>query len=431
MVFYNSMHKNSFFNNHKIRFKNNNLRFSGFTDEWNEVKLGDISKSITKGTTPKKYSDTGINFVKVESIENNKIYKIDAFIDENTHKNELSRSILKTNDLLFSIAGSLGRTTIVTENILPANTNQALSIIRFYDNCNCNLNFIQSRLNTYDIAKYIFQNLAVGAQPNLNLQQVGNIKIRIPSFNEQNKIQGFLECVDIKIELLKKKYQQYQEFKKYLMQQIFTQKLRFDNSSKIQKEIQLSDVISIINKRNKNDENIPVLSISNKFGFISQTEQFEDREVASSDKKNYKIVNKGEFAYNPARINVGSIAQLKNYEKGIISPMYIVFKVDSNVLNQTYFENFLDSDYFRYEMMKRLEGSVRMILSADSLKNIKITIPSIDEQEKLSKVFLAFDKKIKITKYQLDKTQEFKKGLLQQMFVVQLILSLLQNKKHI
>lgn len=111
--------------------------------------------------------------------------------------------------------------------------------------------------------------------------------------------------------------------------------------------------------------------------------------------------------------------------------MYIVFKVDSNVLNQTYFENFLDSDYFRYEMMKRLEGSVRMILSADSLKNIKITIPSIDEQEKLSKVFLAFDKKIKITKYQLDKTQEFKKGLLQQMFVVQLILSLLQNKKHI
>ena len=393
------------------------LRFSGFTDEWNEVKLGDISKSITKGTTPKKYSDTGINFVKVESIENNKIYKIDAFIDENTHKNELSRSILKTNDLLFSIAGSLGRTTIVTENILPANTNQALSIIRFYDNCNCNLNFIQSRLNTYDIAKYIFQNLAVGAQPNLNLQQVGNIKIRIPSFNEQNKIQGFLECVDIKIELLKKKYQQYQEFKKYLMQQIFTQKLRFDNSSKIQKEIQLSDVISIINKRNKNDENIPVLSISNKFGFISQTEQFEDREVASSDKKNYKIVNKGEFAYNPARINVGSIAQLKNYEKGIISPMYIVFKVDSNVLNQTYFENFLDSDYFRYEMMKRLEGSVRMILSADSLKNIKITIPSIDEQEKLSKVFLAFDKKIKITKYQLDKTQEFKKGLLQQMFV--------------
>ena len=227
------------------------LRFSGFTDEWNEVKLGDISKSITKGTTPKKYSDTGINFVKVESIENNKIYKIDAFIDENTHKNELSRSILKTNDLLFSIAGSLGRTTIVTENILPANTNQALSIIRFYDNCNCNLNFIQSRLNTYDIAKYIFQNLAVGAQPNLNLQQVGNIKIRIPSFNEQNKIQGFLECVDIKIELLKKKYQQYQEFKKYLMQQIFTQKLRFDFD-----EIKLKSISKINKGKQLNKEHM-------------------------------------------------------------------------------------------------------------------------------------------------------------------------------
>lgn len=120
----------------------------------------------------------------------------------------------------------MGRTTIITEDILPANTNQALSIIRFDKHFDMNLNFIQSRLNTYDIDKYIFQNLAVGAQPNLNLQQVKNIKIRLPVLEEQNKIQNFLDNIDKKIELLEKKHKYYQDFKKYLMQQIFTGKLR-------------------------------------------------------------------------------------------------------------------------------------------------------------------------------------------------------------
>ncbi|MBE6490979.1 MAG: hypothetical protein E7Z83_09005 [Methanobrevibacter sp.] len=188
--------------------------------------IKDISQSITKGTTPKKYADTGINFIKVESIENNKITKIDAFIDEDTHNNDLSRSILKKDDLLFSIAGSLGRTTIIKDDVLPANTNQALAIIRFNEKHDFNLNFIESRLNTYDIAKYIFQNLAVGAQPNLNLQQVGNISINVPSYLEQNKIQNFLNKVNKKIELLEKKHNSYMDFKKYLMQQIFAQKLR-------------------------------------------------------------------------------------------------------------------------------------------------------------------------------------------------------------
>ena len=266
--------------------------------------------------------------------------------------------------------------------------------------------------------KHLWERFSQGSTfESINSNDIKNLNVKIPSEKTQKLISDFLTLIDNKISLLEKKYDNYQNFKKYLMQQIFAQKLRFDKSNKSQNEIQLDNVITIINKRNKDDQNLPVLSISNRLGFISQNEQFEDREVASSDKKNYKIVNKGEFAYNPARINVGSIARLKTYEKGIISPMYIVFKIESNQLDPTFFENFLDSDYFRYEMMKRLEGSVRMILSAESLKNIKITVPSIEEQKKLSNVFSTFDKEIKMTHYQLEKMQKFKKGLLQQMFV--------------
>lgn len=430
MVFYNSMHKNSFFNNHKIRFKNNNLRFSGFTDEWNEVKLGDISKSITKGTTPKKYSDTGINFVKVESIENNKIYKIDAFIDENTHKNELSRSILKTNDLLFSIAGSLGRTTIVTENILPANTNQALSIIRFYDNCNCNLNFIQSRLNTYDIAKYIFQNLAVGAQPNLNLQQVGNIKIRIPSFNEQNKIQGFLECVDIKIELLKKKYQQYQEFKKYLMQQIFTQKLRFDFKDTWDKVL-LKDV-AFIPKKTKltNIEGLKLLTVK----LHTKGIEINDRIKPKLTKRGrpYYIRRSGELLIGRQNFHNGGMGIVpKSLDEGICSNAISSFNVFEDKIDVNYLYYFLARPEYYIKSERLIGGTGQKEFSEKELLKLKIDLPSLEEQNKIVDFLSNIDHKIELSENQLNKTQEFKKGLLQQMFVVQLILSLLQNKKHI
>ena len=388
------------------------MRFSGFTDEWNEVKIVDISKSITKGTTPKKYSDTGINFVKVESIENNKIYKIDAFIDENTHKNELSRSILKTNDLLFSIAGSLGRTTIVTENILPANTNQALSIIRFYDNCNCNLKFIQSRLNTYDIAKYIFQNLAVGAQPNLNLQQVGNIKIRIPSFNEQNKIQGFLECVDIKIELLKKKYQYYQEFKKYLMQQIFTQKLRFDDNCQY-KTKQVKDFlieskiegIDDINKRLTVKLNLKGITVreSKTIEIEGATKQF--------------IRKTGQFIYGKQNLHKGAFGIVPKELDGYLTSSDIPsFDFKEGIEPKWFYYYFARKSF--YEKLENLStGTGSKRISPKEFLNIKIIVPEFKEQHKIVCLLEKFDEKINEISNQIVQMNMFKKSLLQQMFV--------------
>ena len=100
--------------------------------------------------------------------------------------------------------------------------------------------------------------------------------------------------------------------------------------------------------------------------FIEQSEQFEDRIVASDDTSNYKVVKRNDFAYNPARINVGSIARLTTFEDGIVSPMYICFQAKQQILPE-YLEYFFYTRYFHNEMLKRLEGSVRMCLSWDSL----------------------------------------------------------------
>ena len=93
--------------------------------------------------------------------------------------------------------------------------------------------------------------------------------------------------------------------------------------------IRLGDFIEEVTTRNKLNSCESVLSVNNKMGFIKQTEQFEDRTVASENKSNYKVVTEGCFAYNPARINVGSIALLYSYKIGIISPMYVCFKTKS------------------------------------------------------------------------------------------------------
>lgn len=203
-------------------------RFAGFNEKWEEIRLKDISSLITKGTTPSsvgfQFLDKGINFIKAENISK------DGFIDIlSTPKISeecnltLQRSILKANDILFSIAGTLGRTAIVQSKDLPANTNQALSIVRIKKG---DLSFVNYQLNTEIIDKYILKMVSVGAQPNLNLQQVGNIEIPFPSIDEQHKIAEVLRAADNEIDALKLQLQKLKTQEQGLMQQLLTGKIR-------------------------------------------------------------------------------------------------------------------------------------------------------------------------------------------------------------
>ena len=108
------------------------LRFPEFKENWKEFSLEDKSDLITKGTTPKVWDKNGeVNFIKVENIEEHSgKVKTTSKISYHEHSTHLKRSILEEGDILFSIAGTLGRITIINKEILPANTNQALAIIR-------------------------------------------------------------------------------------------------------------------------------------------------------------------------------------------------------------------------------------------------------------------------------------------------------------
>lgn len=171
-----------------------------------------------------------------------------------------------------------------------------------------------------------------------------------------------------------------------------------------------------VSERNRSDNNYSVLSVNNRLGFIEQSEQFEDRSVASDDTSNYKVVSRNDFAYNPARINVGSIARLTSFENGIVSPMYICFHTKRQLLPE-YLEYFFDTRYFYSEMQKRLEGSVRLCLSWEGLCNIPIAVPPIEQQEKVGKRISLLADKISLEERHLDLLKSQKQYLLQAMFI--------------
>jgi restriction endonuclease S subunit len=175
-----------------------------YDNKWKTVKLVSLVEVITKGTTPTsvgyKFINDGINFLKIESIDLNGKFLQDKFakISEECHE-KLKRSKLKEGDILFSIAGALGRTAIVTKNILPANTNQAIAIIRLKDNNLISKEFLNIALKSESILKQTSLMKGGVAQQNLSLSQLKNFLIPLPSISTQQKLATKLDFVSAKI----------------------------------------------------------------------------------------------------------------------------------------------------------------------------------------------------------------------------------------
>ena len=243
-----------------------------------------------------------------------------------------------------------------------------------------------------------------------------------PAYPEQEMIGSFYEKLDLKISLLTKKKEALETYKKGLMQKIFSQELRFKRDDGTDYPEWVSTKIGNhtfkVSEKNKNSESLPIYSITNKGGFVPQSEQFEgvDSSERGYDISMYKIVGKNTFAYNPARINVGSFGYSANLDRVQISSLYVCFKVKPN-MSPIYLLQFMSSFKFNKSVLRNVEGGVRQYLFYDNFKNIRIPLPSLNEQEKIVQALILMDENLASLQNAIDKTQEFKKGLLQQMFV--------------
>lgn len=400
------------------------LRFKEFKDSWSLKTLNDLTKLITKGTTPKSFTLEGINFVKIEGLVGTHINREKCLhIDEETHLSSLRRSILKNNDIIFAIAGAtIGKVGIVTDDILPANTNQALSIIRLanIDNLSFILQILQSSL----MKKYIYKNISVGAQPNLSLKQVNDFSFFIPTLNEQKKTASFLSAVDEKIQQLIKKKELLEDYKKGIIQKIFSQEIRFkdDNGNNYSdwKEKKLSEVLHEHKLKCSGKEE--VFSVSVHKGLINQVEHL-GRSFSAKNTDNYNLVKPNDIVYTKSptgEFPYGIIKQAKIKKDVIVSPLYAIFTPESKHLGyilDAYFESKHNThNYLHSIIQKGAKNTINITNSTFVSKSLKLP-DNFDEQKKVGEFLSEIDKKIKLVNNQLEKTKEFKKGLLQQMFV--------------
>lgn len=182
-------------------------------ENWVWVRLGAFAETISKGTTPKggsaAYVDEGVNFLRVENltsdgyISHSKI----THITEEMHENYLKRSILKANDLLISIAGSLGKSAIVRECDLPINTNQAIAFVRLFAD-KIDVNYIRNTIESPLINSVLTKQTKVTSIPNLTLEIIKDCPIPLPPLSEQQRIVERIEELFAKLDEAKERLQE-------------------------------------------------------------------------------------------------------------------------------------------------------------------------------------------------------------------------------
>lgn len=397
------------------------LRFPEFDGEWELKKLGEVAElTSSKRVYANDYVAEGIPFYRGKEItelkENKKPSDI-LFISKSAYeKFKKSYGVPQINDLLITAVGTLGNVLTIKNNDPFYFKDGNLIWLR-----NVNQNSIFLEVNLHFNFKEIEKSAIGSSQKALTMVELRKLHFSFPKLTEQTKIASFLTAVDYKLQALKQKKSLLEQYKKGVMQKIFSQELRFkdDNGNDYPnwEEKKLGDVLVKNSMKNKNQEFKLVQSVSNKRGFVNQDEYFEDRIIASKDLSNYYVIQKGDFAYNPSRIDVGSLAYKFDNNTSVISPLYISFKAVGDSLADAFLLEWFTTQEFTRQMNSSFEGSVRNTLSYESLRKIDITFPCIEEQTKIANFLSAIDDKINHCQSQIEKMEVWKKGLLQQMFV--------------
>ena len=384
------------------------LRFPEFGGEWEKHSLGEIGSTLIGLTySPADVvKEDGVIVLRSSNIQDGEIDYKDLVRVNKKIKDSL---FTKKNDILICARNGssrlIGKNALISDDDTGHSYGAFMMMYRSEDNP-----FVRQLLCTKRYFAQVGENL--GARINqITTSDMNSFEFFFPqSKEERHKVASFLRLIDERISTQKKIIEDLKKLKDAITHSHFRDELMHSPM------INIGPCVTQVSKRNKDTKIDRVLSVSNKYGFIDQEEQFEDREVASADTSNYKVVNKGDFAYNPARINVGSVARLQEFENGIVSPMYICFSTNKGLL-PSYFELYLSTSIFKHEMYKRLEGSVRLCLTYESLCNIKIALPEFDVQTDFVSKVSTILTKIKAEERLLCLYYNCKQHLLSQMFI--------------
>ena len=366
------------------------------------ARLGDIASVITKGTTPTSvgfdFADDGINFIKIESISETGEFIPEKFahIDSACHE-KLKRSQLAENDILFSIAGAIGRTAIVNKNILPANTNQALAIIR-----------IPSGIVDYSFLDYVLQSPALleqfesqkqgVAQLNLSLKNIGDLIIPDFSLEKQRSIATVLDKVSALIALRKQQLAKLDELVK-------------------------SRFIELFGNPETNPRGLPELLWRDVF--LTTTGKLDSNAMVDGGQYPFFTCAKESFRIDTYAFDCEALLLAGNNAAGVYDVKH--YKGKFNAYQRTYVLRLVNEQWsyilFKQQLEDKLlylqsrsKGTNTRYLTLGILNELRFIVPSIDEQNQFAAFVEQVDKSKLTIQQGLDKLETLKKSLMQEYF---------------
>nr|WP_259749036.1 restriction endonuclease subunit S [Lactococcus lactis] len=398
--------------------KSPQLRFEGFTDDWEERKLNEVS-DIYDGThqTP-KYQDDGVMFLSVENIKtltSNKFISREAFEDEFKIRPQ-------RGDVLMTRIGDIG-----TANVVETDEDLAYYVsLALFKSEELNPYFLQASIYAPFVQDQIWKRtLHIAFPKKINKNEIGQVPINVPTLEEQTKIGSFFKQLDDTITLHQRKLDLLKEQKKGYLQKMFPKngakvpELRFAGFADDWEERKLGDILIERKTKSKISENIPLLAFASGQGVINRSERkTNNRDFLTKDvnSKVYLLTKYNDIVYNPSNLKYGAIDRNK-YGTGVISPIYVTF--ETNQVPE-FTELIVTSHNFKKKALQYEEGTVtkRQSVKPENLLTLNISISkSKEEQQKIGSFFKQLDDTIALHQRKLDLLKEQKKGFLQKMFV--------------
>lgn len=389
----------------------------GVSMEWKEVRLGDVCTRVCSGGTPKStnlsYYGGEIPWLNTKEIDFNRIYSTEKTITDSGLNNSSAKWIVPNTVTVAMYGATAGKSCIVK---VPMTTNQAC----------CNLT-INDEVADYEFVYYSLKNdyttLASlangGAQQNLNAQIIKDYVLKMPSLADQRRITSILSSLDRKIELNNKINADLEEMAQAIFKNWFVDFEPFKDGKFVDSELgmipegwkvgTLGDITKNKSAKVKERNDVKVLSPVTT-GELVLSEEYFTKQVFSSSIAKYKIVNKGDFAYNPARVNIGSLGRNEFDFDGCVSPVYVVFSVLDGYEN--YFDLFRKTDFFKDSVASLAIGGVRQSLSYDDLSSIEVIIPSENAVEEFNNLYNQMKKTIKANKLESSRLSSLRDTLL-------------------
>ena len=417
-----------------------NLRFNNFNDEWQEHVLGDIFEFYTTNSFSRDfldndngsvknihYGDIHMKFPTLLDVKNTQI----PYVKETVDLSKISiESYCKNGDVVIADASEdyndIGK-AIELQSVGEEKVIAGLHTILARDNKGIMVNGFRGYLMTSPNVRKQIKVYAAGAKVlGISKANISKVNLLIPSSMEQEKIASFFSLIDKKIELQTEKVEELKNYKKGIMQKIFSQQLRFKDEDGNEypewARKHLSQFVQRVTRKNKGLVSTLPLTISAQYGLVDQ-ESFFNKTVASNNLEGYYLLENGEFAYNKSYSNGypwGTVKRLDKYKCGVLSSLYICFNPNIDI-NSNYLVHYFESTKWHKEIaMIAVEGARNHGLLNISISDFFDTlhyIPSREEQDKIAVCLSAIDKKIYKEQEKLDALVDYKKGLLQQMFV--------------